>query len=93
MPSGFDVAGRSALSATNALVIHSNRLDRVASACRHPFESRYNDEGSGWVPNKKRIRNKGAGGNVGLLMAIVTCAIIDLVAIALFFGLCIFVCP
>jgi hypothetical protein len=48
---------------------------------------------SGWVPNKKRIRNKGAGGNAGLLMAIVTCAIIDLVAIALFFGLCIFVCP
>jgi hypothetical protein len=42
---------------------------------------------------QKRIRNKGAGGNAGLLMAIVTCAIIDLVAIALFFGLCIFVCP
>jgi hypothetical protein len=93
MPGCSDIAGRSALSATSASVIHSNRLDRVAFACRHPFESRYNDRGSGWVPNKKRIRNKGAGGNAGLLMAIVTCAIIDLVAIALFFGLCIFVCP
>jgi hypothetical protein len=93
MPGCFDIAGRSALSATNSSVIHSNRWDRVASACRHPFESRYNSEGSGWVPNKRRIRNEGAGGNAGLLMAIVTCAIIDLVAIALFFGLCIFVCP
>jgi hypothetical protein len=49
--------------------------------------------GSGGVPNKKRIPNKGAGGDAGLPMAIITCAIIDLVAIALFFGLCVFVCP
>jgi hypothetical protein len=41
----------------------------------------------------KRIRSEGAGGDAGLPMTIITCAIIDLVAIALFFGLCVFVCP
>jgi len=47
----------------------------------------------GWSSQQKRIPNKGAGGDAGLPMAIITCAIIDLVAIALFFGLCIFLCP
>jgi hypothetical protein len=41
----------------------------------------------------KRTSSKGAGGDAGLPMTIITCAIIDLVAIALFFGLCVFVCP
>jgi hypothetical protein len=41
----------------------------------------------------QRTSSEGAGGDAGLPMTIITCAIIDLVAIALFFGLCVFVCP
>jgi hypothetical protein len=73
---------------------HFESHPRLASAL--PLLMRITlQRGSGGVPNKKRIPNKGAGGDAGLPMAIIiiTCAIIDLVAIALFFGLCVFVCP
>jgi hypothetical protein len=78
-------------AATNPCAIHSIPSHRLVSAL--PSGMRITlQRGSGGVP-KKRIPNKGAGGDAGLPMAIITCAIIDLVAIALFFGLCIFVCP
>jgi hypothetical protein len=81
-----------AVAATNSCAIHNIPSDRLASAL--PLLLRITlQRGSGGVPNKKRIPNKGAGGDAGLPMAIITCAIIDLVAIALFFGLCVFLCP
>jgi hypothetical protein len=46
----------------------------------------------GWSSQQKANSQQGAGGDAGLPMAIITCAIIDLVAIALFFGLCVFLC-
>jgi hypothetical protein len=73
-------------------VIHSNSSNRLASACHRTCESRYKHRGTGRVPHKMRIRSEGAGGDAGPPMAIITCAIIDLVAIALFLGLCAFVC-
>jgi hypothetical protein len=66
----------------------------VGSACIRVVVAHANHAtmtfGSG--SQQKRIPNKGAGGDAGLPMTIITCAIINLVAIALFFGLCVFVC-
>jgi hypothetical protein len=93
MPGRLDIAGRSALSATNA---SRHPQQSVGSGCirvSSPLRIALQRPRFGLGSQQKRIRNKGAGGNAGLLMAFVTCAIIDLVAFALFFGLCLFVCP